>query len=339
MIDTIPITEANWFPIYANYPYDKNLNIPKHFFRWFDGYSGYEQSIFKSGLDMSINKDTIFYLPNISKLSDFIKETNNKKLSLGSYITISTYTGPHFNYKRMYISKGPNGILLLKENQDKTSLFRFVINNNNTFSLISESNLYVTVENNSPFNLYLSEKIPSKEKYNQQFIWREKDGKIYFIAKINDSHEYYWSFSKAGPKKGYMRACGMAPSNIYLNNADLYTNIYLFDVEGYIVNFDEAGATYDHSWISYFNEFYNKKYNKTVDDNIIINKIPINHLIDTPYNTKIDIESRTMNINILNLKNTLSRKYEDVFKNLSHYNLSTAVSTVTTLYDEESCSI
>lgn len=318
MSSAIPVSASSLVPISAYYPYDENIKIQNSLIQWSDGYEAFEHNAFKDGKDYSANKETIFYLPPSKGLFTFLQETSLTDAYQGAYLILSINTGMFFNYTRQYVTAIGTDLYLNSLSTDN-SFFRFIINDDGTFSLFQGPGLYVTVEDKTPFTLSLQRELPVDESYKQRFYWHEYQNQIYFSTKTTNpasigptTEERFWSFSKVGPEKGIMRANGILPFNDYVSVDDMYKNDYLFDVSGFVLFYKPTGLITDHTWIRYYNEFIDKTHNKDVEifESKSISGIDINHLFDLPYNTKIDVGDKSMAVNLANLKNVMTGEYE-----------------------------
>lgn len=317
MISAISISTADWLPLSAYYPYDANIKIPSTHFTWFDGYTGFSHEAFNKGIDISINRDTVFYLPSSKNLFAFIESVGMDDAYLGANIIIGVKANVHFDCVYQYVTVKDTNLYLNPISSDN-SFFRFILNDDKTFSLFQGTGLYVTVDDKTPFNLTMQSYLPENERHRQKFNWNKQDGEIYFTTKTKNPtnlgaqlEERFWSFSKVGPEKGRMRANGILEFNEYLTSDGYYRNNYLFDVIGFGITYSPTGLISEHSWVMYYNEFANKAHNKDVEINSSksVSSIYINHLFDLPYNTKININEQSMSVNFMNLKNIMTSEY------------------------------
>jgi hypothetical protein len=315
MFSSIPISAASWVPVSAYYPYDDSIQINNTPIRWTDGYTAFTHNAFENGNDYSINKDTILYLSSAKNLFSFIQESSLSDIYLGAYISLSIDTGAYFDTSKQYVTVIDSTLSLNPLSTDN-SFFRFLINDDGSFSLFQGPGLYVTVDTTTPFNLTLQRQLAENFRYRQKFYWHEQDNRIYFTTKITNPNvlgspyeERFWSFSKAGPEMGRIRANGFVPFNDY---TDAYKNDYLFDVTGFVVCYSPTGLITDHTWVRYYNDLNDKIYNKNVEilESQSISGVFVNHLFDLPYNTKINIDSRGMALNFANLKNIMTAEYD-----------------------------
>ena len=318
MNSLIPVSASSWVPISAIYAHDKNITIKNSRVQWADGYSAFGHDAFETDVDFSINRDTIFYLPSAKTLFTFLQETSLPDIHLGAYVTISINASSYFSGDRQYVTSLNNDLYLTPLSSDN-SFFRVELDTDGSFSLYQGPGLYVTVDNKKPFGLTLQSKLAESEKDRQRFNWYEKQNQIYITTKtVNPAtegapiEEHFWSYSKAGPEKGKMRAIGMLPFNDYTAQGNYYKNDYLFDVTGFVVVYTPTGLVTEHTWVRYYNEFLENIHNKDAEifDQKSVSAVFINHLFDLPYNTKIDITNKTMAINLANLKNVMTGEYE-----------------------------
>jgi hypothetical protein len=316
----IPVSASSWVPISAYYPYDDHIRLTNTHIKWTDGYTVFSQEAFQNNIDYSTNKDTIMYLSEAKSLFDFLTDTSLDNVDQGGYVLFSINAVSYFSPELQYITVIENNLYLNPVSSDN-SFFRFILNDNGSFSLFYGAGLYVTVEDTTPFNLILSEKADTGEKHTQEFLWHEYENTIYFSTKTknpafisgigSEYEERFWSFSKVGPEKGRMRACGFLPFKNYSTN-DIYKNDYLFNVIGYNFNYKPTGLITDHTFVRYYNELNNKRHNKDVEvyEVASVSSVYISHLFDLPYNTKININRKDMAMNFANLKNIMTPEYE-----------------------------
>lgn len=315
MSTAISVSASTWTPISAYYPYDDNIRIRSSTIRWADGYTGYEQPLFSKSVDISINRNSIFYLPSSKDLFSFIQETALEQAYQGAYIVLSmnsTYLSPSTQYVTVV-----DDSLYMNPISGDSSFFRLIPNDDGSCSLLQGNGLYVTVEETTPFNLVMEPLLSIDDRDRQKFYYIEKDNTIYFTTKIlnpatfgSTYEERFWSFSKAGPEKGRVRANGLTMRGDYGNAK--YQNDYLFNVNNFAVFFTPSGLQTDHWWVRYYNLISDKRNNKNTELNInsSASGVFINHLIDLPYNSKINIDTRGMAVNFANLKNVMTGEYE-----------------------------
>lgn len=315
MSDSIPVSASTWTPISAYYPHDSNIVIKNEYIQWTDGYKAFDHEAFKEGVDYSINKESVFYLPSAKDLFTFIEETDLADAYQGTYLVLSINTS-YFSPSARYVTVEDTSLVLASVSSEN-SFFRLLFNDNGTFSLMNGPGLYVTVEDKTPFRLTMQGAVPSNEEYKQQFFWYEYDKQLYFSTKtLNPAsigpeyEERFWSFSKVGPEKGYMKASGLMPFNSY--GADGYKNDYLFNVNNFAVFYRPDGLVTGHSWVRYYNEFIDKDHNRDTEiyTSKSVSSVFINHLFDLPYNTQISISNKAMAVNFANLKNVMTGEYE-----------------------------
>lgn len=305
--NVVSISATNWVPLSAGYEYDSNIQVPATIKTWDDGYNAYIQPIVSEGLDFSINKDSIMYLPSAKALLDFIQDTSIN-IDVGAFVYFSISAGVGFNpLDLQYVSSsGTNLVLCSAINND--CFFRVAYNTDSTYSIIQKENLYVTVDETLPYNLTLQEKMTNSEDLlRQKFTFFTSDNNLYISTKIKNNEsttptyiERFVSYSRASGSRGLLRAIGMIDSHNYL-----------FNVYGFAVQMGLSGLQKGHDWIRYYNLYEDQTHNKDVEiyKEKSISDIKVNHLISIPYNTKIDISNNRMQMNIANLKNIYTDKY------------------------------
>ncbi len=333
-----PVSASNWTPISAYYPYDDNIKIPSQFVQWSDGYTGFIHNAFKSNIDCAINKNSMLYLPGSMSLFDFLTDTQISRAQQGAYISLSiTTTGNYFDPPVQYVVV-KDGSLYLNQYKADSGLFRFILNDNGSFSLMQGNGEFVTVQSTTPFNLDMNVPLPQNEIHRQQFYWHEYNNMIYLTTKTLDPmnpgswEERFWSFSKVGPEKGRMRASGFWHFGDFITSDFVYLNDYLFDVEGFRIYYDPDGLVTDHNWVRYYNELIQKENNLNVEiyKDRSASGVYISHLFDVPYDTEISIENRSMAVNLANLKNVMTGEYKYRVRNEPLVVIEPTTTTTTT---------
>lgn len=334
----ILVSASTWIPVSAYYPHDANIQLPNTYIRWSDGYSAFEHEAFKHSSDYSINRDTVFYLPSSKSLFECIRELQLDPVVQGTYLSLSVNASGYFNPSRQYVVVNDNSLHLNSLSAD-SGFFRFLINDNGTFSLMQGYGTFVTVADKTPFNLTLETELPQNEIYRQQFYWHEYEDKIYFTTKtysiVNGNQipeERFWSFSKVGPEKGRIRASGLLPFADYITPDNVYFNDYLFDVNDFMVSYIPTGLVSDHNWVRYHNELVQKENNRNVEifEERSTSGVYINHLFDLPYNTQINTTNKSMAVNFANLKNVMTPEYRYRVKEETPLPTTTPAPTTTT---------
>jgi hypothetical protein len=317
MTNIIPISASSWVPLSATYPYDSNIKIKNVIANWEDGYSMFEQEAFNNGADISLNKETIFYLPSSKSLFDFIEESDKDNVYHGIYCIISIDPGSSFNNIRQYISVQNDTDLYLNTVSSNNSFFRFVLNDDDTFSLLHGNGLYATVDSVMPYSITLQDKLSETERERQRFIYQVIDSRIFFSIRIRDpfSGNYMqrrWSYFKAGPEKGKICAGSYVSFTDYVSSGGSFINNYLFNISNFDIYYKPTGLITDHTWVKYYNSLEDATHNKDVEVYIpgCISGVRVSHLFDLPYNTQIDIANKSVSVNFANLKNIMTSEYE-----------------------------
>jgi hypothetical protein len=298
MIQTL--STLNLIPLSANYPYDNNIKLNTDSIAWKDGYQTFKQNVFDYNVDTSLNNDSIFYLTSSSDLFNIIQETPLDNCILGDYIVLQINS--------QYVTNVDNELYLTPVSSD-SSYFRLIVNSDNTYSFLQGTGTYVTVSNQTPFDLTLESLLPNDELHHQKFNMNIlNNSQSYITTRITNESgvgsstiERYWSYTKHGPEQGKLRA-----------NGTTQNNDYLFTINNFDINFIPTGFTRDHTWVWYYNNFNDATNNKNVEINESksISGIKINHLFDLPYNTKINIINNQMDVNFANMKTIQTPNYE-----------------------------
>ena len=86
----------------------------------------------------------------------------------------------------------------------------------------------------------------------------------------------------------------------------------MFNISNFDVNYQPLGLTRDHTWVAYYNETENPENNRNVEINESesLSGINVNHLVDLPYNSTINIYNKSMDVNFANMKNIQTSHYE-----------------------------
>jgi hypothetical protein len=315
------VLRANWAPLSAVYPYDNNITLSPVLTTWYDGYKTFHHPLYEYARDVTVNKDQELALTNEKSLFEFIRTLNGQTYVLGSYIVLSI--GGRF-------IKTINNKLQLDYLFDRIftreHLFRMIINSDGSISFTQGNGLYVSVQQELPFDLTLDEQYSEEDSDKQRFYFvsSENNLQMYITTRIRnpiyssypDSPEYFerfWSFDEPcdnSDSPSQVRAVGMIEDDDYT-----YENKYLFNVNGLDVYYDADGFNKDYVWTMYWNELRDKEHNIDVIHNETksITGIKLNNLIDLPYKSKIvlnDVYTGSMEVNIANLKNVLTPEYE-----------------------------
>ena len=289
---------TNLIPLSATYPFS-NITLKSDITKWKDGYTMYSHPIFNNNVDCSLNNNSIFYLTSASNLFNFVTENPLDGIFLGDYVMLKMNS--------QFVTNVNNELYLTPLSSDE-SYFRIIANSDNTFTFLQSTGLYVTVSNQNPFDLTLEEAVESDETHHQKFNIQAQGTSIYIMINIiNESTlgtpaiERYWSYTKFGPEAGKLRA-----------NGTIANNDYLLEITPFDTTFIPTGLTRDHTWVRYYNDLVDTTNNRNVeiDESESITGIKVNHLLDLPYNSTINISSGTMNVNFANMKTIQTSNYE-----------------------------
>lgn len=289
----IPSRSSNWVPLSGSYSLDENIIIDTIPFTTLDGYKGFYQKINSNPKDHTINKETIFTLPDSMRLLDFLHDKGRPTVYTGGYSTITT----SINGAEYYVSVINDGQALSLTLDESLAMFaRFVINDDNTISIYYGKDRLVTTSKYEPLNLYLDKPLTTTESYRQKYYYEIlEDNKIRIIS---HTPKRYWAYRTVQPNRHIIRANG------YNNNSSVFTINNFSEV----LSYTPKGLITNHTWVNYYNTLEDKTNNNNV---VLNNKIEISaqHLIDNPYHTS-NIETSTVNINIANLKNIMTAEYQ-----------------------------
>lgn len=151
---------------------------------------------------------------------------------------------------------------------------------------------YIQVEENYPYNVYLTEKPLDLESiHRQRFICTVQNNTISFKTRTKDGYRYI-GFGTDGE----LRATGVILNNTVLND-------YIFNVEFVAVNTGVHGFIPINNFVTYYFDIEGASDNK----NLLINK----HIDDNPTNFLVsftfeNINDNTATVNIANLKNVVT---------------------------------
>lgn len=309
----IPINNSNWTALKAKYEHDKNISLHSSFITWHDGYTTYIQPTFKGARDTAINKQHSFYLPQAQTLFDFMSDLRKQEIITSSYGHISTQINGQVYYIGVSDCSFPYLKLLSYKSEDTYFNIR-PIKGTNLLEFVTSRDLYITVERKEPFRLFLSEKITNKETDRQHFLIQKNANHFSITTNIknrsgvsSDIIKRMWAYSTIGRYKNHVRANGI--DNMFGTN--ILTN-RLFDFDELNFTFTPSGFTKDHTWVSYYKEIIDKDNDRNVKvktENSPTN-IPVHHIPDLPYNSKIDYNTKEYHINIANTKSVMTDGYE-----------------------------
>ncbi len=305
------ITATNWISLSSKYPYDNNLNLIGEYIPWSDGYSTIKYNLFNYAKDLSINKNTAFYLTTTYTLFDILNEKNNGNANLGTYLSLQI--------GNEYVTVFNNSLYLSATEINDYSFFRLVSNIDGTISFLHGNQKYITVNKYLPYNLTLEDQLFDLDSQRQKFNYIIKNNKIYITTKFDTTIlgetyvvERFWSYDPVSKK---LRAIGIITDDDYI-----LENKYLFDTTGFDLLYNIDGLKRDQTYVRYFNKLENKlyTYNTIIDETQSLTAIP-NRLVDSPYNSKINLSAKMMDINFANLKSIETPEYQYEYKNDGEY--------------------
>jgi len=304
---TVKIIDANstlWNPISSKYPYDENISLKPSEILWRDGFRTIYHPLYEKCKDVSINNDTTFMLSQTGSFFDFFEEISHGQYILGCYVSLSI--------DDILVRADGGNIIVSDEIYDSNNYFKLIYNENGSISLL-HGNKYFTVTSVLPYQIILEDELSVTEIDRQQFQFESFGDRI--ILKTNFDNIFYPDY---GIKKierfvsydkydGFVKAVGMVSDDDYTPN-----NTMLLGVSGFDIVFDMDGLKNDQYWVKYYNDLiYTKDNNNTnIDMNNSVSGVTVNRLVDSPFKTKVDVESRSMEVNIANLKNTMNSSYE-----------------------------
>ena len=305
-MENISISAASWLPLSAIYPYDDNISLQPELTIWSDGYGFFYHPIFENTKDVTINKQTAFYLTSASSLLDVIREQPRTTANIGSYIALQLdglYLTTDTQTNTLYLSN----TFLRKENY-----YRIFINTDGTYSFMQGDSLYVTVESTLPYNLYLTTQLDVDSIDRQKFfIYTPNNKDLYitthFVSPTNIEPTYIERFVSYSKKTNAVRAIGIVFDDDYNMHND-----YMFTAVGFDISFPITGLVRDQTWVHYYNDLVNNIFNSGVELYNIrcISGVKVNKLVDLPYLSQVDLTNSTMKVNFANLKNVLTPEYE-----------------------------
>lgn len=296
-MNAVVVTNSNWAPLSSIYKCDDNIGLYGNPMITTDGYRGHVQNVYNNPKDNAINKNTIVHLPDSMGILDCIYDKGKPEVLSGGQTKIYLYIGAI----KYYIAVDDNEeYIYLSSDENKAALFRIDVHEDNSLSFYYGVNKLITVADKEPLLLSLDTPYNFQQQYRQQFNYEVYANNQ--IAIITKGITRYWAYRTTGPYAYRIRANG------YITEAGIQ-NEYLFTVPNFedIIKYDMKGLTVDHHWVTYHDLVDDKTNNR----NVVLDKkiqVDVQHLVDNPYH-KTDLNNKTTEINIANLKNVMTGEY------------------------------
>jgi len=304
MFSIISVTAAPMAALSATYPYDTKLDLKNKTHQFSNGYYVAYSPLFDGTKDVSINKDTIFYISSAMSMTSFLKDISNELgiFDLVIYTAIQAGNG-------LYLTETGTDLYANGTTVGNDEFFRIMVNNDNTISIYDKNSKLATVDRYGPWNITFQDKFVV-DTYNQQKFNLNYKNNGFSISTLFTSPyqlgpsviERFWSYS---PINAQVRTIGVISDDDWS-----FENKYMFnipsDYTSYVVSLTTGFINNKIKWVNY------DPFNLNVDlNNVIIDDIKQNYLIDNPYNTiECDSKVNAINVNISNLKNIQTPEYE-----------------------------
>ena len=309
------ITASHWFPISSYYPEDEYIGLKPTLLKFKDGYTVFHHPLYEHTKDIAFQKDSSFALTSAMPFFTFATETTFAFAYLGAYVSFEKFGG----FITSTITS--SGLFLSAVPESERTLFRLLVNDDNSISFLHGDSLYVTVCELLPYDLFLAPQLGLVDLDRQKFnVYSPDNEQIYIVTKFDNIYypsfppehiERFWSFSD---NTSSIRAIGMVGDDDWG-----YDNPYLWKVNGYDVVYAVDGLTRDNTWVIYYNDILSKINNQNLEIDIAVSAVPLNRLVDNPYHTQLALEqfrsvteqkTGSMAVNIANLKTVMTPEYE-----------------------------
>jgi len=274
-------------PVEVQYNFYKNENFQFQKTTFLNGLNYFYSESLKNFQDITVNKDTCFVLTSSIDLNKTFQGTTEYILGNlpGSFV---------FQPRKsltFYAWKDPvSNIITLRQNTGSVFYINPIAGTRQVEILVNGN--YLQVEEQYPYKVTTSNiELSEQYKYRQRFDCVYQNQTITFKTLTNSGYRF---LSFGGDN--ILRATG-----IILNNAII--NDYLFSCTPITPDRINAGFNPQNSIGTYFSDFKNEIYNTTTKINKTI-PIKTNFLIS--FLTKRNSKTPTINVNIANLKTTLT---------------------------------
>lgn len=319
------ITSDKLIPLSAT---TDKLDLHPELYNYKDGYKLYKHNIFNKLNDLNYGSKSLFNITKSLELGNFINDSYSIKNS--NLVFFTTLRMSNGNYIRRHLD---DDILYADWRKAEDLTFFRITKESDGYYTISQDNKYATVirERNS-FTIQLQDRKDIDVYNTQKFTIKTYDtqGNITIRSMFkmgtlwptmqNTIIERYWSFYDYNngtviKANGLIKNDDYVDENNYVIEVDFNLGIFVIGFEG------------NTRWVKYHNDFFEKFFNKSTNIESFIEHVELNYLIDIPYNNNIDIVNNSIDINIMNLKNTVTTEYEN---HILHDNSSGVIETVPT---------
>lgn len=306
------ISDVLYAPLSATYRYDDNVSFQPQHYQYSDGYSFFHHNILDGVKDIAYANNSFFGITSASELRNYlsdVKYINPTELVLFTAIKAS-------NGK--YITNIDNTLYATATSVGDKEYFRVSYDSTTTTWSIIQNNLYATIiPTNNENKIILQEKIDNDQYNLQKFVFYSGGTNDSFTIKtnfyvsdwmphFNKPVERFLSYSSDNT----IRAIGMVADDDY-NTSHNYVFTTDIDLQRFALGYDGKVV-----WVRYYNEIFNKFFNKTVDIKEVIENIPINYFIDSAYKKDVQLDNTSDNckvgsiaLNIHGLKNIMTPEY------------------------------
>jgi len=299
----IPISSNPLISLSAEYPYDGIFDLKAEYYEHSDsGFYGYSNPLLEGIKDVKIINDSLFFISsavNIGSVIDDFEDTTDVR-DMVIYSGLKRNTSTYFAVTGDYIDGN-------ETNADNRSLFRFIKLDDGTYNVLDINGKYWTIDVNSPWDISLEDQFVDDTENQQTFTLEYSGSYVYIKTNFKNPNyptfepEYYQRYVAVSEATGRVGATGFVVDD----PAELLYELVDFDVDAF-----ERGYTPDSVFVKYSNELENPGDNKNLEFSSITRGVKNNLLVDSPYKTAIDKDSKKIEVNIANLKNIQTPEYE-----------------------------
>lgn len=318
---TMSISAAPYIALSASYRYDSKIDLQPTLFQYDEGYSFFHHPVFLGTKDVHFSNESFFTISSATSLASIINDT--------VYIDpteLVLFTGIRASNGK-YVSNVNNTLYAIATSIGDSEFFRVIRNSNGTYS-ISQNNLYATViTDDNDLRVNMESKLEYDINNIQNFMIYSGDNSNTFTIKTRYTMstwapyftkpvERFWSFYDSNGTN-MIKTIGLIKDDDYV-----YENDYRFtasvNTQTNAGNLQTFAIGYNGNiiWVKYYNDLYNKFFNKSVDVKDYIENVKMNYLVEYPYKTKIDItnydallKTGEIKVNMINLKNIMTPEY------------------------------
>ena len=329
LTDTALVSEMGsvWKALKLKDETDNVLDFKQNKIVYSDGSSAFKADCLVNARDVKTNGSSLVWLTTSQTYSN-LYEPSTSLNDISDYISEFGFVYSYLlvllpnrgDISQLFISRSGSDVVLRSLSTD-SNIFKFSLIESTGKYTVSFEDFFLTTNKETydcKFQAYDDTDSTIVQQYdleldgNNIFIYYDDNGVTRFIgADESDNVKAMGINSNVALSRYYQ----VSLTQNLTSNRNINYNLQLFTENNIAFDFD-VQADKSTAWVKYFAEIDDKSQLKSVDIDTAntIKNVPVNHLITSPFESQVDLDNESINVNHMVLKNVMTPEYKYTLK-------------------------